>query len=176
LGLVEINRLSGLATRVVAAHIQTIFELEIDFLDPTGVPEEAFQCHRRQYDAGIILRHLASFSFPSNLLRILALTTVDLCTPILTYVYGEAELGGRIAIVSNFRLHQNENGSQASLDDYYQRLAKVALHEIAHTFSLYHCEAPGCLMRFSPKIQHLDELEICFCERCEFILRQALKH
>jgi archaemetzincin len=168
--------LPDLSVRVIAAHIQTSLKIPVDILDAIDVPEEAFQHHRRQHDAGIILRRLAHLSFPHHLLRILALTTVDLCSPILTYVYGEAELGGRVAIVSTFRLQHNGDGTEASLDRYYERLAKVALHEIAHTFSLYHCEAPRCLMRFSPKIQHLDGLDIYFCERCEFILRQALKH
>ena len=139
------------------------------------IPEEAFQPHRGQYDAGLVLKHLAQFSFPHHS-RLLAITDVDLCTPIHTYVFGEAELGLSRAIVSDFRLKHLENGGMAPEGTYYERLAKVALHELAHTFSLYHCETPKCLMRFSYGLGHLDELGIFFCERCSFALRQSLKN
>ena len=101
---------------------------------------------------------------------------MDLCTPIHTFVFGEAELGLKLAIVSDFRLKHMEDGIMAAEGTYYERLAKVALHEIAHTFSLYHCETPKCLMRFSYGLSHLDELDIFFCERCSFVLRQSLRN
>ncbi len=138
-----------------------------------AIPEEAFQPHRCQYDAGLVLKHLARFSFPHHS-RLLAITDVDLCTPIHTFVFGEAELGLTRAIVSDFRLKHWEDGNIAPEGTYYERLAKVALHELAHTFSLYHCETPKCLMRFSYGLSHLDELDIFFCERCSFMLRQSM--
>jgi archaemetzincin len=100
---------------------------------------------------------------------------VDLCTPILTFVFGQAELGQSLAIVSDFRL-KYKDGIMAPEDIYYERLAKVAIHEIAHTFSLYHCETPKCLMRFSHGLSHLDELDIFFCERCSFMLRKSMSN
>jgi archaemetzincin len=152
-----------------------IIGLPVDVLPPLEVPSEAFQPHRQQYDAGLFLKHLAQLSYPHHR-RILALTTVDLCNPILTYVYGEAEMPGKVAIVSNFRLRHNEDGSQVSLARYYERLAKVALHEVAHTFSVYHCDDPKCLMHFSAKAHHLDQVDISLCARCDFMLRENLRH
>jgi archaemetzincin len=108
-------------------------------------------------------------------LRILAVTDVDLCSPILTFVFGQAELGLSLAIISDFRLKHLEEGGAAPEGVYYERLAKIALHELAHTFSLYHCETPKCLMRYSPGLRHLDDLDLFFCERCSFALRQQLR-
>ncbi len=139
------------------------------------IPAEAFQTRRGQYDAGLVLKYLARFPSPHHS-RLLAITDVDLCTPIHTFVFGEAELGLTRAIVSDFRLKYREDGIMAPEGTYYERLAKVALHEIAHTFSLYHCETPKCLMRFSYGLSHLDELDIFFCERCSFALRQSLEN
>lgn len=172
--LVEMGRFTDLAVRVVAANLQALLGIRVDIRDPLDVPLKAFQERRGQYDAGFVLKHLSESSFP-QCLRVLALTTVDLCSPILTYVYGEAELGGRIAIVSNFRLRHDVDGGAAPADRYYERLVKVALHEVGHTFSLYHCDAPKCIMQFSPQIHDLDDLDIHFCERCEFVLRNAIK-
>jgi archaemetzincin len=174
IALAKMGRIPHTALRVIAANIQTLLETPVEMLAAMAIPEEAFQRHRCQYDAGLVLKYLARFSFPQHL-RLLAITDVDLCTPIHTFVFGEAELGRNLAIVSDFRLKHMADGIMASEGTYYERLAKVALHEIAHTFSLYHCETPKCLMRFSYGLSHLDELDIFFCERCSFVLRQSLR-
>ncbi len=162
------------AIRVIEANIQTMLEIPVEMLAAMPVPEEAFQSHRCQYDAGLILKHLAQFPFPHHS-RILAVTDVDLCSPILTYVFGEAELGLKRAIVSDCRLKHMEDGGLASEDVYYERLVKVALHELAHTLSLYHCETSKCLMQYSPKLGHLDDLDIYFCSRCSFALQEQVR-
>lgn len=171
LGLIEMGRIGEFAIRVVAAHVQTLMNIAVDILNPLEIPQEAFQGHRQQYDAALILKYLGSIPFPDHG-RILGVVAVDLCIPILTYVYGEAEVGGRVAVVSTFRLSQSEDGIPISKERYYERVAKVALHEVAHTFSLYHCDDPQCLMRFSPRIHDLDRIALSFCDRCEFMLRE----
>lgn len=174
MGVIPMGRLGDLAVHVVAAHLQTFLEIPVDILEPREVPADAFQQHRQQFDAGIILQYLSQLPYPGHS-RIVGLTNVDLCIPILTHVYGEAEVGGRAAVISIFRLRQDEDGANAPLDQYYERLAKVALHEIGHTLSIYHCEHPRCVMRYSPGVRHLDEVELFFCERCEFLLREYFK-
>ena len=160
--------------RVIAANIQAVLEVPVDTPAAMAIPDEAFQHHRYQYDAGLVLKYLAQFSFPDHS-RLLAVTDVDLCTPILTYVFGQAELGRRVAIVSNFRLKSGEDGTVVSKGVYYERMAKIALHELAHTFSLYHCEAPKCLMQITPRVSQLDELDTIFCDRCKSILRRNMR-
>jgi len=172
IALINMGQVPHTALRVVAANIQTVLGTPVDMLAAMEIPEEAFQPHRGQYDAGLVLKYLACCSFPRHS-RLLAITDVDLCTPIHTFVFGEAELGLSRAIVSDFRLKHREDGIAAAEGTYYERLAKVALHELAHTFSLYHCETPKCLMQFSYGLSHLDELDIFFCERCSFMLRQS---
>ena len=175
IALIKMGRIPQTILRVIAANLQALLEIPVEMLPAMAIPEEAFQQHRGQYDAGLVLKYLARFSFPHHS-RLLAITDVDLCTPIHTFVYGEAELGLIRAIISDFRLRHMENGGIAAEDIYYERLAKVALHEIAHTFSLYHCESPKCLMRFSHGLSHLDDLDIYFCERCSFALRQSIRN
>jgi archaemetzincin len=175
IALIKMGRIPHTALRVIAANLQTMLEAPVEMLPEMAIPEEAFQCRRFQYDAGLVLKYLARFPLPHHS-RLLAITDVDLCTPIHTFVFGEAELGRNLAIVSDFRLKHMEDGIMAPEGTYYERLAKVALHEIAHTFSLYHCETPKCLMRFSYGLSHLDELDIFFCERCSFALHQSMRN
>ena len=169
------GQISQTALRVIAANIQTMLEAPVDIMPAMAMPEEAFQRHRGQYDAGLVLKYLARFSFPHHS-RILAVSDVDLCTPILTFVFGQAELGLNRAIISDFRLKRMEDDFMAPEDIYYERLVKVALHEIAHTLSLYHCETPKCLMQISPGLNQLDKLDIFFCERCTFMLHQSIRN
>ena len=175
LGILEMGRLGEMALRVVVANLQAVMGLHVDMLGPYEVPEQAYQDHRQQYDAGLILKYLSECPFPDHF-KVLAVTNLDLCIPILTYVFGEAEMGGNVAVISGFRLRQNEDGAPVSVDRYYERLAKVALHEVAHTLSLYHCENTQCLMHFSAKVDQLDSLPILFCERCEFMLQSSLRN
>jgi len=171
LGLIEMGRIGEFAIRMVAAHIQAVIGVPVDILDPMEIPQAAFQPHRQQFDAGLVIKYLKEHLIvPQG--RILALIAADLCDPILTYVYGEAEVGGKAAVVSTFRLSKNEDGTPTTRERYYERLAKVALHEVAHTFSLYHCDEPSCLMRFSPKLANLDQIRLAFCDRCDFVLRE----
>ena len=113
LGLIPMGRLGDLAVHIVAAHLQTFLEIPVDILEPREVPEDAFQNHRQQFDAGIILKYLARLPYPGHS-RIVGLTNVDLCIPILTHVFGEAEVGGRVAVVSIFRLRKNRGWQQCS--------------------------------------------------------------
>lgn len=173
-GLIEMGCLGEVAVRVVAAHLQTLLDLPVEILEPAVIPRESFLPQRQQYDAGLIVRHLAHLPLSSHL-RILGLTVFDLCLPILTYVYGEAEVGGRAAVISNFRLRHNEDGSTAPPEIYFERLAKVAVHEVAHTLALHHCDDAKCLMRFAARLTHLDQIPLLFCDHCEFALRMNLK-
>ncbi len=174
IGLIDMGHTPDTVLRVVAANVQTMFEVRVDTLAPMSIPEDALQLHRGQYDAGLILKHLSRLSFSGHP-RILAITDVDLCSPVLTYVFGEAQMGAKSAIVSDFRLRESGDGARAPSAVYYERIVKVALHEIAHTLSLYHCETPGCLMQMSPGTGDLDKLNIYFCDRCSFVLHRNMK-
>ena len=89
---------------MIAVNIQALLEAPVEILPAVAIPEEAFQSHRGQYDVGLILKYSGLNRLCQCPPRVLAVTDVDLCTPILTFVYGEAELGLSLAIVSDFRL------------------------------------------------------------------------
>jgi archaemetzincin len=173
IGVVRMGAVGDAVLKIVAANLQEILHVPVDILAARQTPEFAYSDTRKQYHAAIILNKLAKSSRPH--FRILGLVSVDLFIPVLTHVFGEAQMGGRAAIVSLHRLREKEEGIRASLDTFYQRAVKVALHEVAHTFDLVHCRQPECIMRFSSGPGELDNLPLLFCEYCEAFLDEAYR-
>jgi archaemetzincin len=155
-----------LYTEVVAANLQALMGLPSDVLPHRPLFAETFNEARRQYDAVRLIGRLAQ-AMPGPTLC-LGLTGSDIGTPILTYVLGESQLGGRVALVSFFRL--TAQGPEQTLE----RLAKVSLHEMGHVLGLGHCFAPMCLMRSPRNLEMIDETRPEFCNACRYeILRRV---
>ena len=91
------------------------------------------------------------------------MTDQDLFIPILTFVFGEAQLNGRAAVVSTARL------GEPGLPDprvSMERLAKESVHEVGHCLGLVHCDVPGCVMGRSSNARDVDRKRGEFCARC----------
>ena len=73
----------------------------------------------------------------------------DLYVPVLTFVFGEAQLDGNCAVVSTARLHEEFYGLPPREDLLRERLVKEAAHELGHTFGLRHCADWRCVMASS---------------------------
>jgi len=91
---------------------------------------------------------------------------LDLFIPILTFVFGEAQLDGPAAVVSASRLCPTFYGLPPDHELLYQRLAKEAIHELAHTFGLVHCQNQTCVLSSSSYAENIDLKEGRFCMRC----------
>ena len=162
-GVIRLGAVGEAVLNIVAANLQEILHVPVDILPARQSPEFAYSDRRKQYHAALILKNLAESRRPHP--RILALVSVDLFIPVLTHVFGEAQMGGRAAVVSLHRLGQI----------FYERAVKVALHEVAHTFDLVHCSQDQCIMRISSGPSDLDELPLFFCEYCEAFLEEAYR-
>jgi archaemetzincin len=131
----------------------------------------AYHAQRHQYHSTAILERLAQEA-PDHALKILGLTSVDLFIPILTHVFGEAQLGGRACVVSTCRLLPHAYPMPG--DGPYQRLTKEAVHELGHTFDLRHCKDPACVMHFCRSEEDVDRKSRRFCRYCSVLLDDAL--
>ena len=67
--------------------------------------------------------------------RLLGITQLDLYIPILTFVFGEAQLGGASAVVSYHRLQQEFYGLPQDRDLLANRLLIESVHELGHTLA-----------------------------------------
>ncbi|MBU1742814.1 MAG: hypothetical protein KKC37_14835 [Proteobacteria bacterium] len=167
--VVPLGRIDEVALAVVAANVDVVLGLPAVTASPRPEPTEALIPTRRQYDASMVLTPLAG-DVPPGRIR-LGLTARDLCLPVLTYVFGQAQMNGRAAVVSLCRLGGPGGAAPRAL--FYTRLAKVALHETAHLLGVSHCHRPGCLMCFSSTLGHVDALDIGFCPNCARVLGQG---
>jgi archaemetzincin len=127
---------------------------------------DAFDPNRVQFNSSLILRELISAP-PPDAERILGVLDVDLFIPILTFVFGEAQLKGIGAVVSSHRLHNRFYGLPEDRETTTDRLLKEAVHELGHTFGLIHCTEPGCVMNSSTYVENIDQKSAEFCSRCQ---------
>jgi archaemetzincin len=128
-------------------------------------PREAFDARREQFHSTPILARLAALPAPPGA-KTLGVADGDLFIPILTFVFGEAQLGGAAALISAARLRQEFYGLPANQVLFYERCAKEALHELGHTLGLVHCPVYECVMHYSNSIEDVDLKGSSWCPAC----------
>ena len=124
----------------------------------------AFDETRRQYYSTAIVQRLERVGDPDA--RVLGVTSCDLFVPVLTFVFGEAQLDGNCAVVSTARLEEEFYGMPSRNDLLRERLVKEAAHELGHTFGLRHCADWRCVMASSHAVERLDVKGAEFCDAC----------
>ena len=139
---------------------------------PLTDPEYAFDPARNQYSSTLILRD-ALRRRPSEAAKMLVLTERDLFIPMLSFVYGQAQLDGAVAVLSLARLRQEFYGLPAQPPLFLVRVRKEVLHEMGHTFGLTHCEDRLCAMALSTNIEQLDTKRGAYCDGCRVLLHDS---
>lgn len=147
------------------------FPMPIQRLPALPVPKSAYDLKRKQYQSVEIMRMLVQHA-PPDAMRILGITDVDLSIPMLSFLFGQAQLDGTAAIVSLSRLHQEFYGLPAQEGLLRERLTKEVLHEMGHTFGLVHCSEQKCAMSLSTHIGMVDAKLEQYCARCGLQLAQ----
>lgn len=125
-----------------------------------------FSSSRKQYDANQLLKYIDQ-EIKDDQSKTLALVNVDLFIPILTYIFGQAYLGGNTAIASLYRLQNELYGLKKNEKLLKERLLKEIVHELGHSFGLIHCRTPGCVMQSSTYVEDIDQKEQYFCFQCK---------
>jgi archaemetzincin len=133
------------------------------------IPLESFEVRRNQYYSTKILKEMLG-GVPQDALKLLGVTDKDLCIPILTYVFGEAQVGGTAAVVSLARLRQEHYGLAPDKPLLLERLRKESLHELGHTFGLVHCPSRNCVMYLSNTVVDVDTRGRDFCTGCQTVV------
>jgi len=174
IAVLPLGRVGEDILRVVADSLQGILRLPVDLREPMPIPQGTFMDSRNQYNAMGLIKYLDKELAHSSL-KILGITSNDICNPILTYVFGEAYMGGHSAVMSSARLKTGLLGEPISREHFLDRVVKVAIHEIGHTFNLRHCHTDRCVMRASNTLMELDEKLNYLCDYCEIFLFDSLK-
>jgi archaemetzincin len=156
----------------VGREVQRVFRAQIEVGALFSDLSFAFDAGRRQYHSTPILQRVAEAS-PPEVLKVLALTEVDLFIPILTHVYGEAQLGGKACIVSTHRLDSGPETLHHP-DVFLSRMIKEAIHELGHTFNLRHCPEAACSMHYCRSEADVDRKSKDLCRYCRVMLDDEL--
>jgi archaemetzincin len=173
--LIPVGRIEGRLLESLDKQLEKTFAREVKIFETMELPREFYNRKRNQYFSTPILKKLPSFLKPGERDKVLGVSDVDLYAEGLNFVFGEAELGGRFALISLARLRQGFYGLPEDRVLFLERAAKEAVHELGHTCGLSHCPDPDCMMHFSNSLPDTDRKSASFCSRCKELLEQLSK-
>lgn len=152
------------------SQIATRFRTKVSVSPAQFDPRVFLNPDRNQFHSTAIIERLEKEA-PAAASKVLAVTGLDLYIPILTFVFGEARLNGRCAVVSSYRLDNSSYGLPSNPALLRERLLKESIHELGHTFGLVHCQDPECVMKSSTYVEELELKTSRFCRRCMASIR-----
>jgi len=129
---------------VVKQSLEEYHEVSVEILPPIEHPSSAYYLPRKRYRADSLIAFLkrnASTDFD----KVIGITAQDISTTKGEHkdwgIFGLGYCPGKSCVVSTFRLKKN---GEAKLKE---RLTKVAIHELGHTFGIPHCTVSNtCVM------------------------------
>jgi len=161
--LVPVGEVEKSALETLRQPLTKAFGQRTGVEDGIKLPRESWDQRRGQYLASMLLAELPP---PSLGGRVLGVVDVDIFAPGLNFVFGEADITGRKAIISLVRLRQEFYRLPGNENLFQERALKEAVHELGHTFGLDHCPDPKCVMHFSNSLSDTDLKQATFCGRC----------
>ncbi len=141
---------------LMRGYAEAFFGVPARVLDPLPMPEEAFHEERRQHNSTTILRWLAR-RMPEDAVAFMGLTTEDLYSRRLNFVFGEASLRERTGVYS---LHRYQT-PDARL--FRRRSLKLMTHEAGHILSIEHCVFYRCVMQGANSLHEDDGHPMHLC-------------
>lgn len=175
-GIVPLKSFSPAASDTVKKAIESFYGFETLLLPKRQIPPNAHvNIKSPRYRADSILLFLNGIR-PRTFDHLLGLTDSDISVtmkdengkvkePYELYadwgVLGYGNKPGAASVVSSFRL-------DTAHPRFYERLKKVALHELGHNMGLDHCPSDYCLMRdANEKLSGIDQEGLLLCESCK---------
>ena len=163
--LAPMGRLTPSDLAPLAAPLSAVFGREARVLDARLDCGFAFEPDRRQYDASKLMLGLREL-FPECRGKIVGVTADDLFAPCLTWVFGQGQVDGPLAVVSRHRIDEAFYGRPTSPEREHRRLLTEISHELGHTFGLLHCRDEHCAMRWSETIEQIEAKGAALCLDC----------
>lgn len=166
----------------VTYAIQDMYPCELFVLESIPIPKRAYtEIRYPRYRADTLVQILSE-EVADTIDIIVGLTNQDISItkykkgtkeikePAWQYtdfgIFGLGRVGGKACVVSSNRLRKNANEYQ-----FYNRLCRIACHEVGHVMGLHHCEEKKCLMNdANEKISTIDESTGELCEQCKSII------
>ncbi len=143
------------------------FDSEVRVLPVIKPRRSWFQKGRQQYNADLVVQHLAR-QVPHDSLGLFGLMGSDLYGLDLNFVFGVALLQERAGVYS---IHRFASPPGLRL----LRTFKLAAHEIGHIFGLKHCVFYKCLMNGTNSLTETDRSPVHLCPVCLAKLHHNLR-
>ncbi len=128
------------------------------------LPRGSWDQHRGQH---LATKLLALIPLLRSGDRALGVADVDIFAPGLNFVFGQADITGKKALISLQRLRQEFYGLPRDESLFRERALKEAVHELGHTYGLGHCPDSTCVMHFSNSLRDTDFKGWNLCTICQ---------
>lgn len=149
----------------VVIGLEAVMRRDVVVSDVARRCEFAYDASRDQYNSRQLLAMLDE-ACPPVAERIVGVASFDLFIPVLTFVFGEAQLEGRAAVVSSMRLDTRFYGLPGDPERLHARLLTEMVHELGHTYGMRHCDVPRCAMNRSTYVEEIDLKDSHYCGGC----------
>lgn len=127
--------------------------------------DELFSADRKQYfSTGFLNQAIGQTKDIEG--KILIITELDIYVPVLTFLFGEAQLNGKHSIVSFCRLHEEFYSEKGNKKLFFDRALKEVYHELGHNYGLIHCHDWDCVMHSSNSVEEVDIKGHYYCPKC----------
>jgi len=146
----------------VREELKVPFHMVGEITQIEKLPKSAYNQFRNQYHSSMILDFLEKHYEG----RVFSITKEDTYTEGLNFVFGQAKIKGRVAVVSVCRLDPKFFHKPEDKELFERRVVKEAIHEVGHILGLTHCNNKGCVMTFSNTIGDVDKKTQNLCDMC----------
>lgn len=158
---------------VTAESVRREFILPVTIREVRQDLGDFYNPARRQYDGHALLKQVESLASAGSVATV-GLFNVDIYVSILTYIFGQAVLGGSTGIASAYRLSNERYGLAADEELLADRFMKEVIHELGHMGGLVHCHQAACVMRGSTYVEDIDQKSRHFCRDCRAAIKGGL--
>lgn len=175
IGILPYEGVSEELVEPLLPRLEETFGLPFSIIDAgRALPDGAYDGERGQYDASAVLRDVVEAkpkraARSRRSARIIGVVREDVYVGNWNFIFGLASPENAAAVVSVHRLLTDDE------EKFGRRLLTEIVHELGHTFGLYHCGARRCAMRFSIHIGQVDGKGPALCRACRRKLQKAVK-
>lgn len=157
-------------------YCEAFFALRVRIASPLALDQSRFSpraasvgSSKIQLNAGQLLKKALAPNLPADAAAYLGITTDDLWTDGLSFVFGQATFHERVGVYSIARYFPKNRAKKLTAAQRHRalrRTVQVLTHEAGHMFGLSHCVLYKCTMNGSNSLADSDASPLRYCPVC----------